>query len=93
MKSDFQKTESKPTKNTSSLLVIIVDKRLKSSMKVLKTLKLILMKYKMECNHLLGEVEVLQNESSDSESVKQKLTKTLELQKQLDQARNRGKRR
>ena len=45
----------------------------------------------MECNHLLGEVEVLQNASSDSESVKQKLTKTLELQKQLDQARNRGK--
>ena len=37
-----------------------------------------------ECNVLLIEVESLQNESSDSESVKQKLTKTLELQKQLD---------
>ena len=44
----------------------------------------------MQCNHLLGEVEVLQNASSDSENIKQKLTKTLELQKQLDQARNRG---
>ena len=43
-----------------------------------------------ECNSLLLEIETLQNESSDSESVKQKLTKTLELQKQLDQARSRG---
>jgi len=39
-----------------------------------------------ECNTLLEEIGGLQNESSDSESVKQKLTKTLELQKQLDQA-------
>ena len=43
-----------------------------------------------ECNVLLKEVESLQNESSDSETVKQKLTKTLELQKQLDLARDRG---
>ena len=43
-----------------------------------------------ECNHLLSDVEVLQNESSDSETVKQQLTKTLEMQKQLDNAKERG---
>ena len=43
-----------------------------------------------ECNLLLENVESLQNESSDSETVKQKLTKTLELQKQLDLAKRRG---
>ena len=39
---------------------------------------------------MLKDVESLQNESSDSETIKQKLTKTLELQKQLDLARDRG---
>ena len=43
-----------------------------------------------ECNTLLEEIGELQNESSDSETVKQQLTKTLEMQKQLDNARERG---
>jgi len=43
-----------------------------------------------ECNLLLGDVESLQNETSDSEKIKSKLTKTLELEKQLEQARIRG---
>ena len=47
-------------------------------------------KVQSECDTLLEEVETLQNETSDSETVKQKLTKTLELQKQLENARKRG---
>ena len=43
-----------------------------------------------ECNLLLEDVESLQNETSDSEKIKSKLTKTLELEKQLEQARIRG---
>ena len=43
-----------------------------------------------ECNLLLKDVDALQNESSDSETIKQKLTKTLELQKQLENAKRRG---
>jgi len=43
-----------------------------------------------ECNLLLGDVESLQNETSDSEKIKSKLTKTRELEKQLNDARTRG---
>jgi len=43
-----------------------------------------------ECNLLLKDVEALQNESSDSETIKQKLTKTLELHTQLENAKRRG---
>jgi DNA repair exonuclease SbcCD ATPase subunit len=43
-----------------------------------------------ECNTLMSKVGELQNESSDSETIKDKLTKTLELQKQLDLAKTRG---
>jgi len=43
-----------------------------------------------ECNLLLGDVESLQNETSDSEKIKSKLTKTKELEKQLNDARTRG---
>jgi len=43
-----------------------------------------------ECNALMSKVGELQNESSDSEAIKGKLTKTLELQKQLDLAKSRG---
>ena len=43
-----------------------------------------------ECNLLLSDVESLQNDTSDSETVKQKLTKTLDLHTQLENARKRG---
>ena len=43
-----------------------------------------------QCNLLLEDVGSLQNETSDSEKIKSKLTKTLELEKQLEQARTRG---
>ena len=43
-----------------------------------------------ECNLLLKDVDALQNESSDSETIKQKLTKTLELHTQLENAKRRG---
>ena len=43
-----------------------------------------------ECNLLLGDVDSLQNETSDSEKIKSKLTKTRELEKQLNDARTRG---
>ena len=43
-----------------------------------------------ECNSLLENVGSLQNETSDSEKIKSKLTKTKELEKQLNDARTRG---
>ena len=43
-----------------------------------------------ECNLLLEDVGSLQNETSDSEKIKSKLTKTKELEKQLNDARTRG---
>ena len=43
-----------------------------------------------ECNLLLEDVESLQNESSDSETIKQKLTKTLELAKTIRKCKRRG---
>ena len=43
-----------------------------------------------ECNLLLEDVESLQNDSSDSETIKQKLTKTLDLHTQLENAKKRG---
>ena len=43
-----------------------------------------------ECNLLLSDVESLQNDTSDSETVKQKLIKTLDLHTQLENARKRG---
>jgi len=47
-------------------------------------------KLQEECNLLLEDIGSLQNETSDSEKIKSKLTKTKELEKQLNDARTRG---
>ena len=47
-------------------------------------------KLQEECNLLLEDIGSLQNETSDSEKIKSKLTKTRELEKQLNDARTRG---
>ena len=90
MKSDFQKIESIPTKNTSNLLVKIVDKRFMTFNESVETAQQNINNLQEECNLLLKDVESLQNDSSDSETVKQKLTKTLDLHTQLENARERG---